>query len=39
MAKRAPVICQDAPDFDRHAFHRAFNVAVVNFFKRQLPTP
>jgi predicted dienelactone hydrolase len=39
MAKRAPVICQDAPDFDRQAFHRAFNVAVVDFFKRQLPIP
>jgi hypothetical protein len=32
----APVICQDAPDFDRQAFHRAFNVAVVDFFKKQL---
>ena len=39
MAKRAPVICQDAPDFDRQAFHRAFNVAVVDFFKKQLPSP
>jgi predicted dienelactone hydrolase len=39
MAKRAPVICQDGPDFDRQAFHRAFNVAVVGFFKKQLPTP
>jgi predicted dienelactone hydrolase len=39
MAKRAPVICQDAPDFDRQAFHRTFNVAVVDFFKKQLPTP
>jgi predicted dienelactone hydrolase len=39
MTKRAPVICQDAPDFDRQAFHRAFNVAVVDFFKKQLPNP
>jgi predicted dienelactone hydrolase len=39
MAKRAPVICQDGPDFDRQAFHRAFNGAVVEFFKKQLPTP
>jgi predicted dienelactone hydrolase len=39
MAKRAPVICQDAPDFDRQAFHRSFNVAVVDFFKKQLPNP
>jgi len=39
MAKRAPVICQDAPDFDRQPFHRAFNVAVVDFFKKKLPSP
>jgi predicted dienelactone hydrolase len=39
MAKRAPVICQNAPDFDRQAFHRAFNVAVVDFFKKKLPSP
>jgi predicted dienelactone hydrolase len=39
MAKRAPVICQDAPDFDRQAFHRAFNVGVVNFFKTRVSTP
>ena len=38
MAKRAPVICQDAPDFDRQAFHRAFNGAVVDFFKKTLPS-
>jgi predicted dienelactone hydrolase len=39
MAKRASVICQDAPDFDRQAFHRAFNRAVVDFFKKQFPAP
>jgi len=39
MAKRAPVICQDAPDFDRQPFHRAYNVAVVDFFKKKLPSP
>ena len=39
MAKRAPVVCQDAPDFDRQAFHRAFNVAIVDFFKKKLPSP
>lgn len=39
MAKRAPVICQDASDFDRPAFHREFNAAVVAFFKTKLPSP
>jgi len=39
MVKRAPVICQDAPDFDRQAFHRAFDGAVVDFFKKKLPSP
>ena len=39
LAKRASAICQDAPDFDREAFHRKFNLAVVTFFKTQLPTP
>jgi predicted dienelactone hydrolase len=38
MTQRAPGICQDAPDFDREAFHRTFNIAVVAFFKMQLPT-
>jgi predicted dienelactone hydrolase len=31
-----PVICQDAPGFDRAAFHRGFNAAVVAFFKEHL---
>ena len=39
MAKRAPAICHDAPDFDRQAFHRTFNMAVGAFFKARLPTP
>lgn len=39
MAKRAPAICRDAPDFDREAFQRKFNVAVVAFFKAQLSAP
>jgi predicted dienelactone hydrolase len=39
MAKRAPAICHDAPDFDRQAFHRTFNLAVVTFFKTRLPSP
>jgi predicted dienelactone hydrolase len=32
----APEICQDAPGFDRAAFHRAFNKAVVRFFNGEL---
>jgi len=36
MARRAPTICQDAPDFDRQAFHQRFNAALVAFFKAKL---
>ena len=39
MAQRAPAVCRDAPDFDRPAFHREFNAAVVTFFKARLPAP
>ena len=39
MAQRAPAVCRDAPDFDRPAFHREFNAAVVAFFNARLPTP
>lgn len=39
MAKRAPAMCRDAPGFDRAAFHRKFDLAVVAFFKAQLPSP
>ena len=39
MAKRAPAVCQDAAGFDRQAFHREFNSAVVAFFKARLPRP
>ena len=39
LTKRAPAICQDAPDFDREAFHRQLNTAIVSFFTAQLPTP
>jgi len=35
----APGICRDPPDFDRAAFHREFNPAVVAFFKTKLPVP
>jgi predicted dienelactone hydrolase len=34
LAKQAPQICTDAPGFDRYAFHREFNRAVVVFFKK-----
>jgi predicted dienelactone hydrolase len=33
----APDICRDPAGFDRAAFHREFNVAVVAFFKAKLP--
>ena len=36
LAERAPEICQDPPGFDRTAFHRDFNDAVVAFFRKQL---
>ena len=32
----APEICRDPPGFDRVAFHREFNSAVVMFFKARL---
>lgn len=31
-----PLICKDAPDFDRVAFHRDFNRSVIAFYKREL---
>jgi predicted dienelactone hydrolase len=38
MAERfAPEICRDPAGFDREAFHREFNPAVVAFFKAKLP--
>jgi predicted dienelactone hydrolase len=36
--KYAPEICRDPAGFDRAAFHREFNVAVVTFFAAKLPT-
>ena len=36
LAAAAPEICQDPPGFDRAAFHRAFNKAVVRFFREEL---
>ncbi len=36
LAHAAPVICASEPGFDRIAFHRAFDGAVVAFFRRTL---
>jgi predicted dienelactone hydrolase len=36
LAKAAPDICRSAPGFDRTAFHRQLNSAVVEFFKKTL---
>jgi predicted dienelactone hydrolase len=35
-AADAPRICNDAPDFDRVAFHQQFDAAVVAFFRARL---
>ena len=32
-------LCQDQAGFDRSAFHRDFNQAVIDFFRRHLPAP
>jgi len=37
LATVAPEICRDPAGFDRAAFHREFNPAVVAFFKAKLP--
>ena len=37
LAARVPEICHDPEGFDRPAFHREFNSAVVAFFKAKLP--
>jgi predicted dienelactone hydrolase len=36
LAAAAPEICHGPPGFDRTAFHRAFNKAVVRFFSEEL---
>ncbi|RQH04451.1 alpha/beta hydrolase family protein [Paraburkholderia dinghuensis] len=36
LAQQVPDICTSAPGFDRAAFHRRFNAAVVDFFKENL---
>lgn len=38
LAARVPEICHDPEGFDRDAFHREFNPAVVAFFKAKIPT-
>ena len=37
LAAMVPEICHDPEGFDRAAFHREFNPAVVAFFKSKLP--
>lgn len=39
LAQVAPVICKSDPDFDRVAFHRSFDAAVVGFFDQSLKQP
>ncbi|UTH73788.1 alpha/beta fold hydrolase [Chromobacterium sp. IIBBL 290-4] len=36
VAKEEPEICQDAPGFDRAAFHQEMNAAVLAFFQQEL---
>jgi predicted dienelactone hydrolase len=36
LERVAPEICRDPEGFDRAAFHREFNTAVVDFFKAKL---
>ncbi|HZK88919.1 MAG TPA: hypothetical protein VFC56_02120 [Stellaceae bacterium] len=39
LAKVAPEICTSADGFDRAAFHRDFNTALIEFFKARLAPP
>jgi predicted dienelactone hydrolase len=36
LTTAAPEICTDAPGFDRAAFHKTFNAAVLDFFRQHL---
>jgi predicted dienelactone hydrolase len=36
LASAVPAICEDAPGFDRSAFHRDFDNEVIAFFKARL---
>ncbi len=38
LAAAVPEICHDTTDFDRAAFHKSFNQAVVAFFSKELGT-
>jgi len=37
LARYVPMICKSEPGFDRAAFHRDFDAAIVAFFQKQLP--
>jgi predicted dienelactone hydrolase len=37
LAEKRPEICSDRPGFDRAAFHKEFNAAVLAFFREHLP--
>ena len=39
LSARAPAICGDPPGFDRAAFHRDMNAAVLAFFRTTLTRP
>lgn len=39
LAKLAPEICQSADGFDRAAFHKEFDKAIVEFFKARFSPP
>lgn len=36
MARRARELCIDPPEFDREAFHKEFNIQVLEFFRKAL---
>lgn len=39
QAQAVPMICEDAPGFDRVAFHRDFNAGTLAFFEKHLSRP
>lgn len=39
LEQAAPQICRDPKGFDRQAWHRTLNTAVVSFFRQQLSLP
>jgi hypothetical protein len=39
LARVAPEVCRDEPDFDRTRFHEEFDRAVVSFFRSRLGEP